>query len=262
MNEHEHIEELSSLAAAGAATEEETRELERHLSDCKACRDTHREYLQTAAMLPYSLDPVQPPPEVKQAILETISAENVQSFPTEARRMSPVWWLATAATFFLALFLWSELRVRAVRERLNELETARMHLDSEKARARGQAEKLQAQLDAMAAASTRAIELSGQEAKPDASARVFLDAPNRRAFVFFNGLPQNTEDQSYQLWIIRSDKPAPESAGVFNVSPSGEARISVENLPLDTEIKAFAVTLEPRGGVPAPTSTPILVGNT
>ena len=261
MSEHEQYEELSILAAIGAATEEETAQLESHLAGCSPCRDAHREYLQAAAMLPYGLEPVQPPAEVKLAIFETIEATKVRPFE-KPKRMNPVWWLATAATFFIAMFLWSELRLRALRERVNELVTARQHLDSEKNLINSRAEKLQAQLDAMAAASTRSIQLSGQEAQPSASARVFLDAPNRRAFVFFHGLPQNSGDQSYQLWIIRSDQPAPIGVGVFDVSPSGEGRISLENLPVDTDIKAFAVTLEPRGGVPAPTTPLVLLGGT
>ena len=36
---------------------------------------------------------------------------------------------------------------------------------------------------------------------------------------------------------------------------NGNATISVENLPVSTEIKALAVTLEPRGGVAQPTNT-------
>jgi len=261
MSEHEEYEELSTLVAVGAATEDETRQLESHLAGCSPCRDAHREYLQAAAMLPYGLEPVQPPAEAKRAIFETIEASKVRPF-VKPKRMNPVWWLATAATFFIALFLWSELRLRALRERVSELVTAQSHLDSEKDMINARAEKLQAQLDAMAAASTRSIQLSGQEAQPSASARVFLDSPRRRAFVFFHGLPKNNSDQSYQLWIIRSDQPAPVGVGIFDVTEAGEGRISLENLPLDTEIKAFAVTLEPRGGAPAPTSTPILVGGT
>jgi hypothetical protein len=43
------------------------------------------------------------------------------------------------------------------------------------------------------------------------------------------------------------------------VTGSGNATITVENLPVATEIKALAVTLEPRGGVAQPTNANFFV---
>ena len=87
---------------------------------------------------------------------------------------------------------------------------------------------------------------------PAASARVFLDPTRRRAIVFFHNLPANPTDKSYQLWIIRGDQPNPQSAGVFDVSGGGSATLSIDNLPVLTEIKALAVTMERRGGADQP----------
>jgi anti-sigma-K factor RskA len=87
---------------------------------------------------------------------------------------------------------------------------------------------------------------------PSASARVFLDPTRRRAIVFFYNLPTNPNDKSYQLWIIRGDQPNPQSAGVFDVAASGNASLSIDNLPVMTEIRALAVTMELRGGVNQP----------
>lgn len=261
-NEHEKFEELSALAALGAASAEEISELEKHLRECGECAAIDAENQRAASLLPFGLDPVQPPEEVRHAIFETIrrnDGDNVVAMSTN--RPTPVWWLATAATFLLALFLWSELRLRAVRERVAELETARLRLSEENSRVADRAKTLESQLAAIAAQSTRTIQLSGQEAAPSASARVFLDSEQRRAFVFFQGLPPNSGDKSYQLWIIPGGEgSAPMNAGVFDVSRDGEGRVVLENLPLDTELKALAVTLEPRGGVEAPTTSPVLVG--
>ena len=87
---------------------------------------------------------------------------------------------------------------------------------------------------------------------------MFLVPEHRRAIVFFSNLPENPKDKSYQLWIIRADQPKPQSAGVFDAS-HGSATITIENLPVETEIKALAVTLEPRGGVEQPTNTNFVV---
>jgi anti-sigma-K factor RskA len=114
------------------------------------------------------------------------------------------------------------------------------------------------QLAARAATNARAIELTGKEIAPKASARVFLEPERRRAIVFFHNLPANSADKSYQLWILRADKPEPQSAGVFDVT-DGSAQISIENLPLETQIKGLAVTVEPKGGVAQPTNTDFVV---
>ena len=45
--------------------------------------------------------------------------------------------------------------------------------------------------------------------------------------------------------IIRADQVKPVSAGIFDVDASGNASLIVQNLPVDTLIKALAVTLEP-----------------
>ena len=76
-------------------------------------------------------------------------------------------------------------------------------------------------------------------------------------------MPANAKDRSYQLWVIPATDPTkPHSAGVFDADANGNATLMVENLPVATEIKALAVTLEPRGGVDAPTNTNFyLMGN-
>jgi anti-sigma-K factor RskA len=118
-------------------------------------------------------------------------------------------------------------------------------------------------MSAMASAGTRTIVLTGAQAAPAASARVFLDEKQQRAFVFFYDLPANANDKSYQLWILRADQPKPQSAGIFDATKDGTASVTVDNLPLATEIKGLAVTLEPKGGAEQPSNANFYVmGNT
>jgi anti-sigma-K factor RskA len=77
--------------------------------------------------------------------------------------------------------------------------------------------------------------------------------------LFFHNLPTHGQDKSYQLWLIRSDQPKPVSAGVFDAGRNGSASISIENLPISTEIKGMAVTLETKGGAPQPSNTNFIV---
>src|SRR5260370_4271533 len=44
MSDHEHVRELSALAAIGQLSSEEDRELSRHLDECSECRAAHGDY--------------------------------------------------------------------------------------------------------------------------------------------------------------------------------------------------------------------------
>jgi anti-sigma-K factor RskA len=229
---HEEIQQLAALDAIGAASPEEAAELRRHLSTCAECRRAADEMDETAALLALSIDAVTPPTSVKQNVLRNVGRASAR----------PVWWLSAAAAVLLGLWLGTWTQLRRAREEVARLESDR--------------DRLTAVLN-----SSRVFHLAGQEIAPRASANVFLDPSQRRAFVFFHSLPPNSQDKSYQLWIIRADQVKPQSAGVFSVDSAGNASLVVQNLPVETTIKALAVTLEPKGGVAAPTGQKYLVGS-
>jgi anti-sigma-K factor RskA len=244
---HEEFEAVAALDALGAATADEARALSAHTTSCEGCRRAVAEYAEAATLLARELAPVQPPPEVRARVVDAVRPAG-ELVDAEQRFVRP-WWLATAATLFLALWGWREIGIRVAREHIATQQAELRTLAEEKDRLAVQNEKLAS----LAAPETRTIALAGQEMSPAASARVFLDPTRRRAIVFFYNMPSNPATKSYQLWIIRADQPKPQSAGVFDVSGAGSASVSVENLPLLTEIKGLAVTLEPRGGAPEPT---------
>lgn len=249
--DHDSLAALDALGIAGAG---EVGALRLHLAGCIPCRRARVEYGEAAALIARSLEPVPPPRFLREQIIAGVRGEE---------RRNTAWWLATAASLFLVLWGWREVGLRNASARESAQRVRIAQLQDEKATLEQRAEKLSSEIAALASAGTRTIALSGQEIAPAASARVFLEPDRRRALVFFTDLPANPGDKSYQLWIIRADQPKPMSAGVFDVNASGTASISIENLPIATEIKALAVTLEPRGGVAQPTNTRFYVaGNT
>lgn len=264
MSTHEQLQSIAALDAIGAATAEESSAFRTHLPQCDDCRRARDEYEEAAGLLALDLDPVEPPAAVRDRIFSAIDRQENAANIVDARDRFGVsrWWMA-AAVFFLALWGWRELSVRVIREKVNggEAEIRRLAGQNQLLTARN--DKLTAEMAALASPDTRTIALTGQQVSPSASAKVFLEPKQRRAVVFFYNLPANAADKSYQLWILRGDQPKPQSAGVFDVTQSGGASISIENLPLATEIKGLAVTLEPKGGVAQPTNTNFFVaGNT
>jgi len=251
---HEEYEAIATLDAIGAASADEENALRAHLESCDQCRKARREFEEAATLLARSLEPVPPPADVRDRVMAATGAGETTLREHYRFAVRP-WWLATAATVFLALWGWRELGIRAAREKVVSQDAEIRRLSEENARLNDRTRKLSSEISSLASRDTRMISLAGQRVSPGASAKFFLEPSRRRAVVFFYNLPANPGDKSYQLWIIRADQPKPQSAGVFDVPNGGNATISVENLPVATEIKALAVTLEPRGGVAQPTNT-------
>jgi len=260
MSTHEQFESIAALDALGIATAGESGTLRAHLSSCADCRRARDEYEEAGSLIARDLDPVDPPPALRDRIFTSIAAEDDRDNVIDARERfgSKRWWMI-AAVLFLALWGWRELSVRVTREKTSIVEAEVRRLAGENQLLTARNEKLSAEMAALASQDTCTIALTGQQVSPSASAKVFLEPQQRRAVVFFYNLPASPTDKSYQLWILRGDQPKPQSAGVFDVTTTGGASISIENLPLATEIKGLAVTLEPKGGVAQPTNTNFFV---
>jgi anti-sigma-K factor RskA len=98
------------------------------------------------------------------------------------------------------------------------------------------------------------VALGGLPAAPAASGRVIWhDKTGGRLYV--SGLPPLPAGKTYELWTIAGAAPRP--AGTFEVDQSGRGSRAVAP-PDDGPVKVFAVTLEPEGGVPAPTGPMVL----
>jgi anti-sigma-K factor RskA len=61
---------------------------------------------------------------------------------------------------------------------------------------------------------------------------------------------------AYQLWVVTAQ--APVSAGLL--TPDAQKRGDVQHTARHSQPVAMAVTIEPAGGVPAPTGARYLVG--
>jgi anti-sigma-K factor RskA len=245
---HDDFESIAALDALGAATVDEESALREHLSSCVSCRRARDEFAEAAALMAKDLEPVAPPSDVRERVFEVVTPDEV-----EQRHVFGRWWLATAATIFLALWGWREIGIRVMREHVRSQQADIQRLSDEKRLLDAQREKLAAAVASLAAAKTQTISLTGAQMSPAAAARVFMDPDKHRAVVVFANLPDCPNDKSYQLWIIRGDQPKPQSAGVFDVE-KGNATITIENLPVMTEIKGLAVTMEHRGGVDQPSN--------
>lgn len=98
---------------------------------------------------------------------------------------------------------------------------------------------------------------SATVALPDGSeATAHWSSSLSRAALVTDGLPALTDDQTYELWFVRSGEPL--SAGTFSASASGDTVAELSGDFHSGDI--IAVTVEPDGGSPTglPSSDPVL----
>ncbi len=81
---------------------------------------------------------------------------------------------------------------------------------------------------------------------------------NNIIFVSSN-LPQTPEGKTYQMWLIADG--TPKSVGIFDVKVGEETIVDLGKISEIENIKTFAVTLEPEGGVTQPTGQMYLAGD-
>jgi anti-sigma-K factor RskA len=111
-------------------------------------------------------------------------------------------------------------------------------------------------INALLAPEVESVRLSATDRPP--TAQMYWNRATGQVILAAFRLPPAREGRTYQLWGIAKGG-APVSLGTFNTLPSGEGR-HVSTAPPGLTIAVGAVTEEPAGGSPQPTSTPFLVG--
>ena len=114
-------------------------------------------------------------------------------------------------------------------------------------------------MDVVGSPHLRLVALGGQAGATNADGRVLWAPEDKKAVLYATGLPKPPAGKDYQLWVIEGSMP--RSEGVFPVDAQGAARHVLPEVPAAGGVGAFAVTLEPAGGVPAPTGPMVLLGN-
>ncbi|WP_337045200.1 anti-sigma factor [Emticicia sp. 17c] len=98
----------------------------------------------------------------------------------------------------------------------------------------------------------KTFKLMGQKVSPNSTVMLALDMKTNKVYLVRPNLPEPPAGMQYQLWAIVDDKPL--DAGVFDIINNMQ---ELKKVPLP---KAFAVTLEKKGGNPVPTSDIFVMG--
>jgi len=262
MNEHETFDALAAVYALGALDGDDLARFEAHLAaGCERCAATLRESDEALARLALGGTPAIPPPHVKQALLARIDAAGARR--AGARRTVWRWAVAAALAVVAGSALTGGFVAGRYEARLGFMarETARVKAELLKSETalREQVAFYQGVVDLLREPGTRVVDLRGLGPSPKASARVVWNE-TRGGHLFVTGLDPAPAGKVYELWTIAGQVPRP--AGLFSVDAAGRASRRVEAPPAGPPVRVFAVTLEPEGGVPAPTGPMVLASAT
>jgi anti-sigma-K factor RskA len=272
MSHNDDFETLAAVYAVGALDGEDLVAFERHLAEgCAQCASLLRGS-QEALVRVVAAGPAAPPADVRARLLARVAA--TAPVPIRVPRAAPrrrtwlAWAAAAAAVVVASVFTGTFVATRyegyagqVAREVSRRVEARLQEATAELARTREELVAARDQLGVYRAVAellrdpdTRVVDLRGLGPSPAATARVVWNERTGGHLVVSN-LPPAPEGKKYELWTIAGKTPRP--AGLFQTDPGGQGIARVEPVP-DGPVKVFAVTLEPEGGVPAPTGPMVL----
>jgi anti-sigma-K factor RskA len=237
------ILDLLTAYALGVIEPDEIARVSALLEAQPELRATLAELRATADMLPYGLPEANPPAELRQRVLDYATGRSRQAAPSLSRRAA-----SRMRGWMLGLSGIAAIAVLAAAIGWAQLFQARAEL----AQSRAELAQTQAQVaDAQALIATLTSDSSS------ASAAILRTRGGQT--VLIAQLPPLQPGRVYQLWRIQGSNP-PASAGIFHVSAQGTSTFA---LPADQQpqtAEVVAVTNEPDGGSPGPTSKPLIAG--
>lgn len=158
----------------------------------------------------------------------------------------------------LGAAVWLAIHNSRLSKRLAELDLSHQQLATSNLELKAMAARAQAVLDVLTGPQTVQVELSPATAHPVPHGKAFYNRDKGLLFYTTN-LHSLPSDHTYELWLIPTVG-NPVNIGIFNTDTRGNGQVILTSLPQGLTAKAFAVTIEPAGGVPAPSGPMVLVG--
>ena len=258
-----NCEQLAALYeeyALGVLEGEERAELEAHLArTCQTCTPGVAQARWVVAQLALFAADAQPPATLRSKIMEAVksSADSGRAVvpieklnPAQQRAMFPAWAWAAAA----ALALITGYTIRQMNNQNDQL--AQLRKQMKLASMQNQALQNQLDMDRMVAMVMMSPDSKPLKLMPKDKNMPMVHAylhPHMGVAITADQMPSMPSARTLQLWFVpKTGKPL--SAAIFHPDSSGEiALVAPVIMPLN-EIAALAVTEEPAGGSPQPTS--------
>jgi len=244
-------QETAAAYALDVLEAPERAEFESLLARSNEAQQDVAELREVVSLLAYAAPPMAPPASLRARVLR--DAEQVR--PVDSARRAPNASIARKSAVYLLLAA-SIVGMLVVGSGYARERDARLGLASTADSLRQVIASRDVMINALLAPEVTTVKLSSTDRPP--SARMYWNRTTGQVILAAFQLPPAPQGRTYQLWGIAKGG-APVSLGTFNTLPTGEGR-HVAVAPSGLTISIGAVTEEPAGGSPQPTTTPFLVG--
>jgi anti-sigma-K factor RskA len=236
---HQDYKEMIPARALSALDAAEAHALNDHLADCEECRSELQEWEATAAAMAVSANPMEPSPKVRERILDEIRNESKSEVIPFRSATRNIWTsfgsLGAIAAIILVTALIAGLVVLWRQNNARGIELAQSKEFLELATTPG----------------AKVMRLDGVDRGAGSSAKLVYDKTGH-AMLMADKLPNVPEGKAYQLWfIVGKNPPMPGKTFMPDDTGKGMLKDQVPETAMDSAV--FAITIEPVGGVDAPT---------
>lgn len=253
---------ILELYAAGALSESEATEVE-------AMAEKHPEVkaeierIQNALNRYSELYKKNPSPELRQSVLDKIDgiegvsqSQSISDRPQYQRQPARFSYLMAAVWVFLVFNMIGNIyfytQMKRTESQLTGIMDENKMIRQQYEQIRQDMEKKTTDLKMVINRTNKVIDLKGMENSPGSFATVYWNPGTKQVMLNVNKLPMPPSDKQYQLWALKDGKPI--DAGVFDMDTD------MHMMPVTiADADAFAITLEKKGGSPAPTLTQLYV---
>jgi anti-sigma-K factor RskA len=231
-SDHDVLRDLVAAVALGAATPEEEARVETHAAACAACREDLAAFRVASAGIGLSAPPVEPPPELRERILDEVRADAARRLPEPRDARTP------GRRSFL-----DGLRARPWPALAGALAALALGL-------LGWNVALQAGGDGDGR--LLSIAVRGTAEAPGIAGRILYIADEDTAVMRLTNLPEIASGLEWELWAIGAGG-RPVSRGFMTRTGGREAVVATAHLE---GVTALAVTPERTDNTVAPTGPP------
>lgn len=167
------------------------------------------------------------------------------------------WTVAAAALIFMVstVLLWA--RMQDLATQLSSVQDEKTEVEQLAGKLESSLEQRETQIDLLTSPENKKIVLAATEAFPENSATVFWNPELGEVVMDVSGLTPAPDGQQYQLWALIDGQP--KDMGLVS---KGTDSSRIQDMLTTNTADAFAITLEPEGGLPEPTLENLVVVGT
>ena len=238
----EELRDQYELYVLGIADDAERSEIREHLKrGCEVCMAEVKRARRMSALMAGSVPAAAPSAKLRRRILASTGYEQ--------KRFG-------AAPFLAAALLLSLFAVVYFSGRERDFARLATRLDGELRSQTIELTRLNEAFAILDAADTTVTSFGVGQAQPP-KGKVFVN-PSQGVLLIASNLPPTQSGKAYEMWVIpNGGKGTPVPAGVFHSNRDGSA-MHIRRGAVDMSSRpVIAVTVEPEGGSPGPTSAPL-----